>query len=436
MTDHRKILWKILAFSISMQWLNTCPAESDPPESMRSSGIRGTASPASGERSLLKSLFDWKLPETMQIHGFASQSYLYTTGNNFFGHSTNTGSLDFTEMGINGSWRPLSNLQTSMQVVYRRAGRTDESDLRLDFGFLDYSFLSDAENLAGLRLGRVVNPYGLYNDTRDMPFTRPSIFLPQSIYFDVNRQLALSGDGIQLYGEHRSKIGDFLLQINGVYPRTNDPDLKQVIAPGVSGKLDGEPSWVGRLMYEWDGGKVRLGVTSAELNAKYNPRGGPVNLESGSFSFSPILFSAQYNAEDWSLTGEYAIRHSDFDGFGPFLPDNNSTGESYYIQGSYRFTEKLEGFVRYDALYWNTSDRNGKKFAAAALSHGVSVPAHRRFAKDFATGLRWDITPSIMARVEYHYVDGTGWISELENTNLADTKQYWSLFALSLSFRF
>lgn len=434
MTGDCNLLWKIFAFSVAMQWVNTCPAESELPESTRAGKTRDMISPTSAEWKLPKSLTDWKLPASVQIHGFASQSYLHTTGNNFFGHSTNMGSLDFTEMGINGSWRPLSNLQTSMQVVYRRAGRTDDSDLRIDFGFLDYSFLSDAENLAGVRLGRVVNPYGLYNDTRDMPFTRPSILLPQSIYFDINRNFALSGDGIQFYGEHYADIGDFLLQVNGFYSRLDDPSLKADFANLVGfvgasgGNLKGEPSWMARLIYEWNQGRVRLGVTSAELNAEYRPHEGTIDLKDGSFSFSPILFSAQYNAEFWSLTSEYAIRHTSLTGFGPALPGISFTGESYYVQGTYRFMQNLEGYLRYDVAYEDVNDRNGKKAAAEGDL------AYRLFAKDLTAGLRWDVTPWFMLRAEYHRINGTNWISPLENTG--NTSQHWDMFGLSASFRF
>ncbi|MBS1212726.1 MAG: hypothetical protein H6R26_1343, partial [Proteobacteria bacterium] len=185
MTGRYMTFWKLLVMSIAVTPQFARPAQPPTEDSVGSS----TASKA------LSFLPEWKLPDSLQIHGFASQSYIHTTGNQFFGHSTNMGSLDFTEMGINGSWRPISQLQASMQIVYRRAGRTDDQDLRIDFGFLDYSFLSDSDDLLGIRLGRVVNPIGLYNDTRDMPFTRPSILLPQSIYFDINRNLALSSDG-------------------------------------------------------------------------------------------------------------------------------------------------------------------------------------------------------------------------------------------------
>ena len=227
---------------------------------------------------------DWTLPDNVQIHGFASQAYLHTSDNNFFGYSQNMGSLDFTEMGINGSWRPLPNLQTSMQVVYRRAGRTDDNYVRIDFGFLDYSFLSTAAQTVGVRLGRVVNPYGLYNDTRDMPFTRPSILLPQSIYFDITRNTALSADGVQVYGEQRTDYGDFLLQFNGGYARADDPSWKPVLR---ARRVYGELSWVGRLMYEWQGGRVRLGVSSANQNIGYQP--ATIGATAASNQFSPVL---------------------------------------------------------------------------------------------------------------------------------------------------
>ena len=388
-----------------------------------------------------------KLPETVQIHGFASQSYLRSTANNFFGYTQNMGSLDFTEMGINGSWRPIPQMQTSLQVVYRRAGQTDNQDLRIDFGFLDYSFLSDARQTVGIRLGRVVNPYGLYNDTRDMPFTRPSILLPQSIYFDITRNTTLSSDGIQVYGEQRTDFGDFQLQVNGGYARTEDPSWKSVLN---ARSVSGEPSWVGRLMYEWQGGRVRLGATSATMNIRYQPEpivlsgligqnvfsvfpfGLPQNVTATSLHFSPVLFSAQINEENWSLTSEYAIRYSEFEGPGSPVP--TLTGESYYVQGTYRVTSDVEGFLRYDVLYADRSDRNGKKTSAIYAAQGVDVPAYDNFAKDLGVGLRWDVTPYFMLRGEYHYINGTGWISP--NENRGETSQHWSLFGVSASLRF
>ena len=85
--------------------------------------------------------------------------------------------------------RPLSNLQFSVQGLSRTAGEGSPGNIRLDYGFIDYTFSNQENSQFGIRLGRMKNPLGFYNDTRDVPFTRPSILLPQSIYFDRTRKL-------------------------------------------------------------------------------------------------------------------------------------------------------------------------------------------------------------------------------------------------------
>jgi hypothetical protein len=363
------------------------------------------------------------LPESVQMHGFASLGYFNTMDNNFFGDTKQgSGDIDFWELGINGSWHPLPNLQLSMQVVSRKAGETDDGGLRIDYGFLDYSFVSDVDKLLGVRLGRVVYPFGLYGDTRDMPFTRPSILLPQSIYFDKTRQLSLSGDGGQLYGESRTQYGDFFVQVVGSQPRVDDSDLKEDITNSFGGELHGDASWGGRLIYEKDGGAIRFAISAYQLNVDIDPQGriGPIPRK---LKFEPLIFSAQYNAERWSLTGEYASRSTQLQ------PISSFTGESFYIQGIYRITSQWEAIVRYDVLYWDKDDRDGKDYEAV-----FGVPAHSRFAKDWTVGVRWDVTPTFMLRAEYHNVDGTGWLSRLDNPQ--GTKQHWNLFAFLAAYRF
>jgi hypothetical protein len=374
------------------------------------------------------------LPDSFQVHGFLSQGYIKTNTNNFFGHSSNMGSLDFREIGINGSWQPVKNLQLALQVVSRNAGATDDGKLRVDFGLLSYTAISQPEDVWGIRLGRVVNPYGFYNDTRDMPFTRPSILLPQSVYQDNNRQLALSSDGVQIFGEKHLDIGDFFFQINGGWPRTTDPDLKQQVADHLAGNMAGQLSFMARLMYEYDGGRVRLGITGGEANAGFQPktRRNVAGAQPGNFSFQPLLLSAQYNAEAWSLTSEWALREVTRPGLG-LIPTTTQTGEAWYVQGAYRFTPAIEAFARYDVFYWDMGDRSGKEIEAVS---GGSIPAYWWFAKDITTGIRWDITPSIMLRAEYHYINGTAWLSQLENYPLTNANQHWQMFAASISFRF
>ena len=368
------------------------------------------------------------LPQSVQIHGFLSQGFITTTDNNFFGDTDNNISTDFRELGINGSWRALPDLQLALQVVWRDAGQTDESGVRIDYGLADYNFYSTEATTLGIKAGRVPTPFGLYNDTRDVASTRPGILLPQSIYFDRNRNLAISGDGGYIYGEQRTGYGDLSLDLGVISPRFEDPEFRHALAGNLPGKIKGDATFVSRLMYEWQSGVVRLAVTYLNVNAHFAPDPAPVNLSSGTFSFRPWYFSAQYNAEKWSLTAEYALRNIRLNGFGLF-PDADTTGESFYLQGIYHFTSYLQGMIRYDDFAADRSDRHGRKYAAA-----TGRPDYTRFAQDWTFGLRVEVLPKLLVSAEYHNVNGSGWLAGIENPE--GTKQHWHLFALMVSYDF
>ncbi len=366
------------------------------------------------------------LPESVQIHGFLSQGFVHTSDNNFSGRSDDNISIDFRELGINGSWKINPDLQIAMQVLWRDQGEMDEDGLRIDYGLVDYSFYSTETFLVGIKAGRVPNPYGLYNDTRDVASTRPSIFLPQSIYFDRTRNLSLSADGGYFYGEYRSPIGDFYLTVGGIQSRVDDAHFDKGTLGNFSGALTGDLSFISRLNYEWQDGMVRLAISYADFNVDYESRNNI--LSSGYMSFNPLVFSAQYNAENWSLTGEFAIRRLKSDDLG-VVPDSDTTGESYYLQGTYRFTSYLEGLVRYDSLVHDENDRDGKKAARK-----LGIAKYSRFAKDWTVGLRLKVIPELLVSAEYHRVNGTGWLSSLENKT--GTTQHWDLYAVMVSYSF
>ena len=331
----------------------------------------------------------------------------------------------------------------------RTAGEGSPGNIRLDYGFIDYAYFTGEASKLGIRLGRMKTPLGLYNDTRDVAFTRPSILLPQSIYFDRTRKLALAADGVHLYGEYRSDLGDISFQAGVVRPLVRGAETEVALlgerGAALPGHFTPDGLFTSRVMYELDEGRIRLAFSASQLNMDYSPEYSPQpgNPKSGDFGagsvrFTPLIFSAQYNAERWSLTSEYAIRHLEFKNFtNPSIPSSafldtlNYTGESYYFQGVYRFTPAWEAFARYDVLYADRDDRSGKKWETV-----TKQPAHSRFAKDFTVGLRWNITPQLMIRGEYHRVNGTGWLSALDNPGYQGAVQHWDLFSILGSYRF
>ena len=378
-------------------------------------------------------------PGDLQIHGFVTQAYLVTSDNDVFGNSDKGGSFGLTEAGLNASVRPLPKLQLSAQVLSRRAGEGNTGMPRLDYAFLDYRLYSHEANQFGIRIGRIKNPFGFYNETRDVAFTRPSILLPQSIYFDRTRNLGLSSDSVQLYSDAAVfNWGTLTTQFGVSLPVVNDKDTESSLLGAVRpGHLGREVGYIGRGIFETNDKRLRLGISGIWLNTTYDPN-HRVNdpLGPGGLQFTPIFFSAQYNAERWTLTSEYAIRHFKYgNNFNTgALNGLDFFGESYYFQGEYRFTPKLEGILRYDALFTDRSDRNGSEWAAQnPMRQGLE---HTRFAKDITVGLRWNVTPEFMLRAEYHHVNGTGWLSRLDNPVAGDTKQHWDLFAIQASYRF
>lgn len=191
-------------------------------------------------------------------------------------------------------------------------------------------------------------------------------------------------------------------------------------------------------MYSTPADALRLAVSGGRAEAGYNPRFSPPDdLGSGDDLFEPLIFSAQYNAEYWSLTGEYARRRIEDDGFSPDF-DLDIVGDSYYIQGIYRMDPRWEMVVRYDSGVANEDDRDGSAFNAA-----TGLPAHTQFAKDWTFGARYNITPSLMVRAEYHNVYGTFWLFSQDQPGfpnfpdfLLSTAKKWDIFALLFSYRF
>ncbi|NOY62844.1 MAG: hypothetical protein GXP10_06810 [Gammaproteobacteria bacterium] len=370
---------------------------------------------------------------SVQLHGFISQSYTRTSNNRFFGESENNGSFDFREMGINISARPSPDLQLAAQLTSRKAGKSDDGDVQLDYGLMDYSFAANETARYGMRLGRLKVPLGLYNETRGAPMTRAGILLAQSIYFERSRNVALSADAGELYGEYRGTFGQLSAQAAVGRPNVVDPDIETALFKrNQPGRLEDDIAYSGRIMYENSASTLRAALSHLRLYIPYNAAPGDP-LGNGEIRFIPWVLSMQYDSEFWTLTSEYAIRRFEYSQFAAFN-DFDINGESYYIQAQYHIAPRWRALLRYDVLYNDAKDRDGHAFAANPANRGV--PAYSQFAKDWAIGLRWDAHRHLMLRAEYHDINGTGWLPNNDNLIPAATQKHWNLFLLSATLYF
>jgi hypothetical protein len=392
-----------------------------------------------------------------QMHGFASQGYTYTSANDFFGNSQGDGSLEFTELGLNVLGHPLSNVLVAVQGLYRDTGGSDDLGFRLDYANLDYHLPLGAYSRVGVRVGRVKNPFGLYNEGRDAIWNRPGVLLPQSVYLDSLglRQPEIASDGGILYG--RWGFGDHALTAEFLVSSPLDdtggaadfltgiPAFSELGIPGLyggarfrhaPGTLEGRPLFIGRAGYEWQEGRFKLLFTAVDLDRDFESDSAQV--PSGNFKAFVPLASAQVNLEDFSFTGEYGQFNLEQSGFTPGGAVVETTTENYYVQAQYRFAAGWSALARYDALFTNIDDHDG-----SAKARLTGLPRHRFFAKDLTFGLRWEFLEDWLVAAEYHNIDGTAWLSPVDNPGINNPARarevsdgHWDLFTLMFSYRF
>jgi hypothetical protein len=89
--------------------------------------------------------------------------------------------------------------------------------------------------------------------------------------------------------------------------------------------------------------------------------------------------------------------------------------------------------LRYEEGFADRNDRSGKQ--ASALTGGITPPFDF-YSKIFTAGVRWDILPNLMLRVEYQHHQGTFHLSIRENPDPSQLVESWDLFAASISVRF
>lgn len=391
----------------------------------------------------------------VNLSGFISQSVVYTPDNPFYasGLGTNT---DFRELGINGSWQAHAKLRFAGQVISRRWGDIDNGDPRLDFGLLDYQFLSDEPITFGLRLGRIKNAYGLYNTARDVPHARPGTQVPRSTYFEAVRDSILSSDGGNVYFSAANSLGDFALEAYWgrnnlkksaaellVFPEYTAGNFGKPIVKG--GKLEFIPANVSGLTaaYSFLTTKWKLQgvpeftpqqIAEALAMAATDPQYLQRLATSTKLDVALHLWSLQYGFGDWILTAEYLLGDTetyDVSVLNIPAPDIEQTIESYYLQGEWMAGEKLSLLARYEDMAYNNDDRRGTEYGQMTGRSPLIT-----YTNGYTLGGRWYFTPDASLTIEYGAYEGT--ISHF-GASIEETRalvEDWELLIVQFSYHF
>jgi hypothetical protein len=366
-----------------------------------------------------------------QLHGFVTQGALVSEGNELFGTSTE-GSIEYSEHGLNAAADFGYGLRASGQFLTRRAGDNDDGKPRLDFGFVDYRPLRSVAANAGLRAGRIKTFWGLYNDSRDVVFTRPGILLPDSMYSDISGQRAVlfSSDGAQLYGD--VGWGDQLISL--VVAGSRDRDLNDLEKSKLL-DLGGAPFdaqlqdyWQARLLDEIDGGRWRFALSFLQADFAVD---APSILTTAKADAWQLGASMQYNAERFSITGEYVHNQNASDAYfnGALVQHVDSFFNGGYVQGQYRFTAQWAALARFDAMF---SRDNGQD----CDERSPPQDDHECFSLDTTVGGSWQPDPHWGVWAEWHLLDGTfNRVSKPDNPG-GVYDPHWNVFLLMAAYRF
>lgn len=384
--------------------------------------------------------------EDARFHGFISQRLTTTTGNNnFFGDTSGELSVDYTEIGAGASWRPLPHWLLSGQAIMRRGGKSEGNGIEADYLYVAYTPLESETGHLSAKLGKIKVPYGLYNDLRDTPMTRPGILAPQSIYLDSLRQLNQAANGVHVEAERMLGEEMVTLRLSQIRPNVCSENTywsflgDRTLFPGNLESNDHE-AFAGQLAFERAGGKARVMLSYAQGIVHYQTASTDDPWREGELDFKFTALSLQWNGERLSLSGERARNafHSRFDGVLPVWSiDHRDIGYSWYLQGQWRFAPRWEALLRYDVNAIDQNDPDGEGYAA--MNPGQAAWA--RYAKDWTLGLRYRLDRHWQFAGELHRIEGTNWLPPADNLtngrwNASNASRNWNLIMFQATYQF
>lgn len=366
------------------------------------------------------------------VHGTVSQGWVHSEDNNFIEDSTD-GTFDFREFGLNASTLVADRINIGGQLFARKYGVIGDDNIYIDWLSASYS-LSDE---IGFRVGKLKIPYGLHGASRDIDSLRTQILLPQSVYVESFRGSLNALWGAAIFGRLESgQWGalDYSLQVGKSDIDEDSGELNR-LASYIQLEADSaNNNDAGGLELVWHTplSGLRLGATFslADFVAEgptENTLGLPGRFQAKVEDQYFVIGSAEYSAHRATLTFEYLYGTNELSvgldavPTDPVFVDVDLSG--YYLNLDYRATETLTLALGYNAL---------------SIEQTVSSTFLNLKNKDSQNGiyasLRYDITPSLIAKVEQHFSTGEAALFLSENPD--GLQDDWSMTLVKLSFVF
>ena len=372
--------------------------------------------------------------QNFQYHGFIAQGLVGVNGSDFV---NDDGALSpkLTEVGINASYQLSSNLRLAGQVVYLNGGNRYAEGVRVDYALLDWSVYKSSDWQANIYLGRFKNIHWLYSSSRDIPFARPSIILPQSVYFDGFRDIAVGGDGAAIKISHSDdNYGNIDFNFSYGTSPISDNQADIILSEFAQGTVKQDSDIQASFYWQPAFSPWRFGVSYLDSDFNYQANDSGDLFFDGDFSFKFYTMNALYEGEKWEFSGEVFQERFTTEGFYNPRYIKEPIGDGMYVQSRYKVNNELTLLTRYERFYSDRDDKNGEKLA---VETGGLVPAYFAYQRDTTIGLSYDFSSNLRLRFEYHWFQGAGRLTPvvLPNPKINDSKN-WQLWAMQLMYWF
>lgn len=367
--------------------------------------------------------FDW--------HGFIAQGVMDSHDSSFANLEGET-SAKLTEVGFNASYDINHALRLAGQVIYLNGDNRYVEGARVDYLFLDWAAYEDICWKLDINLGKYKNNHWLYSSAWDVPHTRPSIMLPQSVYFDVMRDATLAIEGVGVSLSHIAELGTLTFSFSAGKGDI-DESTQLVMSSQAEGKLELDKSFITSIRFIPDSERWLVNISYLDSNIDYNAAENDV-FRDGKIEVERYIGSLMYSANRWELTAELiqekSVTHELINNRESF----SQTSQGGYLQSRFFAAKDLVLLARFDLFDRNKDDRSGAQLSAAS---GGVLPTHLGYMDDVTIGVEWGIQQNLRLQAEFHRIHGTGRLGPTLTPNInINQSEYWNFWAVQLMYWF
>ena len=371
--------------------------------------------------------------QTVQLHGFFAQGVIDANGSNFVNNDESL-STELTEIGVNASYQWTNDIRIAGQAAYLNGGNRYADGFIIDYLLVDWSLFSSERWQTNLYLGRIKNYHWLYSSTRDVPMTRPSIILPQSVYFDATRNMSIGGDGAALTAKYFSEdYGDFDFNVSSSKSDISDEQARILLGPRSTGDLNHERDFQASVYWQPQMSSWRFGLALTDADFKYKQRqlGSFVD---GSIELKRYYTNGEYQGEKWTFSYELLQETMGIDGLLYNSFNREATGQGGFAQLEYLYDSDVKIMARAEHYYANKDDKSGRKLEQA--TNGL-LPRHFGYQHEFVVGMTIDLATNLQVQLEHHWLKGTARLTPVVSPDpTANDEEYWQLAAMQFVYWF